>query len=269
MKKQMKKLFLGSLLAVCTLLMTSCLDGGNSQESGIGYGVIGYSEKNFKPILKTGGIPVYSVEVANSVLKGDLDDGDCCIFAYTLDRDIPENLSEAVAANGYYTITVTQHAIVPQGNISVSLIDTATVLPDEALVFGIDTRNSVFVEDKDVKKIFLATIHENYSDKQKHTFNMSYAMDQEPELVNGENVYNLFLRVVKTEDDKSITSTQQLLNAFDMMRFIENFQYKEAADNKKVLKFRIKYADSFNKDSTRIEWKASDVLTYTFPIEEE
>lgn len=264
----MKKLFLGSLLAVCTLLMTSCLDGGSNQSSGVGYGVIGHSDKTYKPILKTGGVPFYSAEVANSVLKGELNDNDCCVFAYTLDGDIPENSNEAIAANGYYTVTVSQHGIIPKGPVSDFPADTAVVEPDEMLIATVDMSNTGLLIDKNVKMLFLSTVHENYAKEQKQAFSMSYSMEQEPVLVNGEKVYNLFIRVVKTQDDKSITSTQQLLNAFDLNRFIQNFQYKEEQDSKKALKFRINYANKFNADSTKIDWKASEVLTYTFPVEE-
>lgn len=264
----MKKLFLGSLLAVCTLLMTSCLGEGSNQSSGVGYGVIDYSDKTFKPIIKTGGVPFYSPEVENFVNKGEANQGDCCIFAYTLDGDIPQNSNESVAANGYYTITVSQYGDIKRHGIQSSLRDTAVIVPNEMLVTSIDMSNTGLLIDKGVKMLFLATVHEDIVKDQKQEFNMSYAMDQEPEVINGANVYNLFLRVEKTAGDKGTTSTQALMNAFDMTNFITSLQYKEEQNNKKELKFRINFANELNADSTKITWKASDVLTYTFPTEE-
>lgn len=264
----MKKLFLGSLLAVCTLLMTSCLGNGSNQESGIGYGIIDYSDKTFKPIIKTGGISLYSPEVENFVNKGEVERGNCCIFAYTLDHDLPGNSSTAVSSNGYYTVTISQYGDIKRHWVESTLSDTAVVAPNEMLVSSIDKSNTVFLIDKGVKMLFLATVHENFVKDQKQDFRMSYATDQEPELVNGEDVYNLFLRVEKTSDDKGTSSTQALINAFDVNDFLTSFQYKEEQKSKKSLKFRVNFANKFNADSTKIEWKASDVITYTFPVEE-
>ena len=264
----MKKLFLGSLLAVCALLMTSCLDGGSNERSGVGYGVIGYSE-TFKPVIKTGGVPFYAVEVANAFNKTEIEINDCCVFYYTLNSDIPENSSESLAANGYYTVSVTQYADIPKGYANSFVDDTATIIQNEMTTMSIDMSNTGILTDKNINMLFLSTIHENYFKDQKQELRLSYNRDQEPETVNGDKVYNLFLRVIKTEGDKSISSTQQLINAFDMNRFIQDFQYKEEQDSKKSLKYRINFANSFTKDSTQINWKASEVLTYTFPKEEE
>lgn len=265
----MKKLFSCSLMAICVLLMTSCLDGGSNQSSGVGYGVIGYSSKTGKTIIKTGGVPVYSAEVAAS---SNIQLNDCCAFAYTLDGDIPENSEEAIAANGYYTVTVSQYADIDKYSVTPYLKDTTLIEEKELTVVSTDMGilknydgSIVFIDNK----FFLGTYHDGFSSEQKQTLNISFNPDQEPEVVNGDNVYDLFLRVVKTEDGKSsLSQTTQLLNVFDMTSFLNSFEYKEKQASKKSIKFRVNYINTLNEDKTKVTWKSSDVATYVFPVDE-
>ena len=267
MKKQMKKLFLGSLLAVCTLLMTSCLDGGNNETQNFAYGIIDYSEKTLKPIIYSTHGPFYSAQIEKSFFEGKLDRGDCCYFHYILNMDIPENSSESTSVNEYYTVTVDDYFDIPQGRLSSSLQDTTIIAPEEMLVSLIDSDNSGFLATKkDIQMLLIATIHEDYDKNQEQEFSLSYDVDQEPELVNGENVYNLYLRVVKTkEGEKSLSSKQGFINAFNITQFLNTMKYK----GEKKVNVRVNCIESLNEEKTEIaDWVSSNVLTYTFPKEE-
>lgn len=253
----MKKLFFGSLLIIGAILMTSCLGEGSNQQSGVSYGVVDLSSTTFKKIIQTSWGPVYSPEVANS---SDISIGDCCQFAFTLDGDIVENSSESIAANGYYTITVSQYADIPKSYAESYLEDTSAIAENELTVTSIDMTNTGFIATSDAKYLFLCTYHDGFSTEQEQTLTLSYDYNQEPELVNGDNVYNLYLRVKKDEDGKSLTSTVALVNAFDLYSFL----YSIKAKGEDSAKFKINYIYSLNDDKTVATWKSSDVITYTF-----
>ncbi|MDD2436277.1 MAG: hypothetical protein PHG27_03365 [Massilibacteroides sp.] len=257
----MKKLIFASLLTFGAFLMTSCLGEGSNQQSGVSYGVVDISEKTFQKIIQTAWGSVYSAEVARST---DLTIGDCCQFAFVLDGDIPENTSEAIASNGYYTVTVSQYADVPKSSAVPYLEDTAAISEKELTVASVDLSNTGFIATSGALYLFLQTYHEGFSTDQEQTFSMSFDSNQKPEQVNGKNVYNLYLRVKKTEDGKSLTSTVGLVNAFDLYNFIYNVKAKGEDD----VKFQINYINSLNDDKTEATWKSSDVMTYTFSDDE-
>lgn len=264
----MKKLFLGSLLAVCALLMTSCLDGGKNEYSGVGFGVVGYSEKSFKPVLHmAGGVTFYSPEIDKNVTLGKISPNDCALVGYYVDNEIPENSPENVAAYGFTTATITNYTNVPRIPFSFQLQDTTVVDPDEMLVSMVDNLNTglAFVK-KDLWKILIATNHDDFVEGQKQEFSLSYNPEQEPEIVNGEKVYDFYLRVVKTQDgEKTLTTQQGLLNAADATQFVNAIKAK----GEKTLSFRINCVKKLNEDKTKIaEWISSEVKTYPLPEEE-
>lgn len=253
----MKKFLLGSLFTMCGLFMTSCLDEGSNQEEGVSYGVVATSSKTAKKIIYSNRIgPSYSARVADDF---NIYPGDCCQFSYILDYDIPENSADAVTANGYYTISIIDYVSITKYSVSPSLTDTTTFSSNELTVNSISLSYSTIIDDK----VFLATLHDNFLTDQKQTFEMSYDSNQEPEVINGKNVYNLFLRVVKKEDGKSPTITlASAVNAFDMKYFISNFKNKEKNAGSKYLSFRFNYINSLDDEKTKAVWNASETVDY-------
>lgn len=258
----MKKLILGSLLAVGTLFITSCLDGGSNEQSGMAYGVIGHSEKTYQTIIKSTFGPCYSPNIANDP---NISPNDCCAFSFSIDYDLPENSNEAVVANGYYTVAVTQYSPVDRYQVAPYLTDTATILQDEMTVNSVDFSGLALVEDM----IFIPTYHEGVLQDQKQRFELSYDSNQEPESIGGENVYNLYLRVVKTADGKGATQSVGMLNAFNIEYFLSSFGQKEKAAGNKVLGFKFNFAKEIDEEKAEIKWATSQVVKYSLQTEED
>lgn len=263
----MKNLFLGSLLAVCALLMTSCLDGGKNESTEAYYGVIGYSDKSLKPVVYTPRGVLYSPEIEKNVISGVIQPDDCCFIGVHINFDSPENSPEAYASKGYYTVNINQYIDVRKGTFYTQLQDTAVVDTAEMLVAAIDMSTTGLLGIKKDRPLFVVgTYHDDYIEDQEQVYTLSYDPDQEPEVVNGEKVYNLYLRVVKTEEGKkTLSSMRELLNSFDARPFLNAVKNKE----EKQVNFRINCVKKLNEDKTKItDWTVSDVLTYTFLAEE-
>ncbi|MDD4515102.1 hypothetical protein [Massilibacteroides sp.] len=260
----MKKLFLGSLFALCTLLMTSCLDGGSNQNSGQTYGVIEYV--NGKMLVNVGGgTYFYSPTIAADF---SVNEGDCCFFDFVLDYDLAENAD--VATTGYYTVTTSYYSLIDNYYTSSSLRDTANIDPQELVVQKIESLSSYSTIWPMIdKNMFLVTYHEGILKGQTQRFDLSFDANQEPEVVNGENVYNLFLRVTKETEGTSPSQSGGIVNAFNLNSFLYTIGTKVQSAGKTNVKFKINYISSLNDDNTKAEWSSSDVATYTFPTEEE
>lgn len=259
----MKKLFLCGALAVSALFMTSCLGEGSNEISDWSYGVISNSDKTYKTIIKSNRYgPLYSQEIASnaSILPRQ-----CCFFSFTLNRDLPENSSEAFAANGYYTISSLDGYIDITRYTAVShLTDTTTLLPEELTVSSIDLSRTGMVDNI----IFLPTNHEGFMQDQKQRFEISYDANQEPEQMSEGSVYELVLRVIKTDEGKSPSGIASLINAFDISHFITTLGQKEKSAGSKELKFRFKYIKKIDEENNSKEWKFSEVITYQLNTEE-
>ena len=114
----MKKLKFLSAVAMATVLLTSCLDGGNNEQSGYTYGVIGFSLDAMGNVAYTGdNVPVYASTFS------ELTDNECVYFGYTINYDDPAN-----SGKKYLTATVPQY-IRLNNTGRVEAVDTAKTSP--------------------------------------------------------------------------------------------------------------------------------------------
>lgn len=265
----MKKLILGSLIVAASgLCMTSCLDGGSNQTSGYAYGVIEMGTLGQKFInVGEGSIKFYSSAIANDA---SIDYGDCCLFAYSLDYDSDANID--ASTKGYYTVASDYYEKINSPYVQYPLADTTTIDPKELVVTQIENLGSNYsiwplIKSSSNIYMFLPTYHEGVLKGQKQSFDLSFNLEQEPQQVSGENVYDLYLRVVKTADGESPSSSGSIVNAFNMTTFLSTIGRKEQNDGKSYVKFRIYYVNELDKEKETIKWSSSDIATYTFPTE--
>lgn len=254
----MKKLVLGSLLAVCALLMTSCLEGGSNERTGVAYGVIEYSGAVKLINMGNNAVKFYSKEIANDYT---IENGDCCYFSFIWNQDIPEN---ADASKGYVTVTIDGYTKIPSNYYAKPfLTDTVEMDVNEQIV-----SEAALLWDFAKEKMFFGTVIKGSLTKQEHSFDLSFNESQEPSIVNGENVYDLYIRVKKTKDGESPIKDQGVINAYNISSLFNTIGQKEQSAGRKRLNFRVNYVSDLNKDKTKAVWKATDILTYTFPTEE-
>lgn len=91
----MKKLKFLSAVAMATVLLTSCLDGGKNEQSGVSYGVVGFSTDAMGYVAYTADeVPVYASGFNN------LKDDECVFLRSTLIMMIRLIIVEKIF-NGY------------------------------------------------------------------------------------------------------------------------------------------------------------------------
>lgn len=258
----MKKLFLGGLVAACGVFMTSCLEGGNNQFSDYAYGVI---EDGMT--IKLINIGDESIKFYSSSIASDLSimNGDCCLFQYTLDYDIPENAD--ITNKGYYTVTSSYYEKINNPYVSSVLTDTTVIDPNELAITKIESLSSGYIWPIIKGNMFLPTYHEGILKNQKQEFNLSFDSAQEPETINGDKVYNLFLRVIRTAEGESPSGNGAIVNAYNMNSFLNTIGRKVQSEGEKKVKFRIHYISKIDEKKEVAEWSISDIATYTFPEE--
>lgn len=251
----MKKLKFLGMAAAGLVLLTSCMDGKNEQ-IGRGVGLVDYSYKIGQKLVYVGdgSYPIYMSKVAEDIA---IEAGDCIFFNFTLNWDQPENAN--AAANGYVVATYNNSAILSKGETYYQLQDTATVLPDELLISEASFQ-SVPLKSDTYEKIALGAIYEKSLTDQKNSYYLSWG--QTPSVIEGNNVYTLYLRSVKREDGKAPTLEDRgEMVAFDFGSFMSMATSQEKAAGKKQLNMRIAYAKKFNSDSTKVaEWGMSQIL---------
>lgn len=252
----MKKLkFLGAV-AMATVLLTSCLDGGNNEQSGYTYGVIGFSLDAMGNVAYTGdNVPVYASTFS------ELTDNECVYFGFTINYDDPAN-----SGKKYLTATVPQY-IRLNNTGRVEAVDTAKTSPTSikkgeltTVDAGIVAGGAYSATIKDF--LFLGSSHEKSANDQTNEYFLQIDPSQEPQVVDGKNVYDFFLRVVKKTDGKNTIGTSVFNYAIRAGSYISSLEAKEKSKGSETFNFRINYIKEFNKDTTEATWSKSKVLSY-------
>ncbi len=252
----MKNFLLGGLVAICGLIMTSCLGEGSNQSSGYAYGVVEFN--GTKKLINTGD---NSVKFYSPTINSDysIENGDCCYFHFVWDQDIPENADWAT--KGYATVTVDYYEPIASNYYATRfLTDTTQVDANEQLV---SEAAAVWEFTKD--RLFFGVLLKDIKTKQEHSYDLSFNEAQEPVMENGEKVYNLYLRVIKTKEGESPVKDQAIVNAYNMAPFFQTIGRKEQAAGSKKINFKINYVNSLNESKTKPVWKATEMMSYTFP----
>lgn len=249
----MKKLkFLGAV-AMATVLLTSCLDGGKNEQEGTAYGVIGFSTDAMGYVAYTSdNVPVYASKF------NDLSENDCVLFAFNINYDDPAN-----SGKKYLTATVSQYIrldnkgkVEPVDTADISIKKGELAVVDAGVVAG----GSYSATIKDY--MFLGSSHEKSTTDQTNSYFLQINPSQEPQVVDGKNVYDFFLRVVKVADGKGTIGTNAFNYAIRAGSSISSLEAKEKAKGSESFNFRINYIKEFNKDTTEATWSKSKVLSY-------
>ena len=250
----MKKLKFLGVIAMATVLLTSCLDGGNNEQSGSAYGVIGFSMDAMGNVAYTGdNVPVYASKFS------DLTDNECVLFAFNINYDDPAN-----AGKKYLTATVSQYVrldntgrVEPVDTAKTSIKKGELAVVDAGVVAG--GVYSATIKDY----LFLGSSHEKTTSDQTNSYFLQIDPTKEPQAVDGKNVYDFFLRVVKKSDGKGTIGTNAFNYAIRAGGYISSLEAKEKAKGNEAFYFRINYIKEFNKDTTEATWGKSKVLSYT------
>ncbi|MDR2119308.1 MAG: hypothetical protein LBP64_00335 [Tannerella sp.] len=242
-----RKLFCSAAIVAAAVTLSSCLEGGGNSVRQQTAGVVRLDLKSFKNVLD-----VSAYEAVYSPAFANMEEGTCCYIYYELDYELPENASNAVAANGYYTVTVMDKTEVDRYHMS-SVADTSSVaLPDETPV--IDPRAEIGGYVKGI--IFL--IHQIKSpEDQKTNWMLSYDRENPYKTENGENIYDVYLRAVVRIPGTKTSEERHESCAYDMTAFIEGAALQEKSRGKDVVAIRFNYVSSINEDGT-VVWSKTD-----------
>ncbi|MDR1880467.1 MAG: hypothetical protein LBQ78_06000 [Tannerellaceae bacterium] len=193
-------------------------------------------------------------KVYASKFNQNVENGDCGLVHFDIDFGSPEN-ADSGRIKGFRTVSVVRFDTVPRHTLltdaAAGLADSSGVVKNEQLVSSLELR-STLVGDV----YFLFSVH-NRLDSLPLQFNLSYNPGYEtPRDENNQPVYDLFYRVIKEVDaPPQSTPLTKYYNAFDLKQLID-------ATTGDSLYFRIRYARSYNKDTTQINWAASNVYRY-------
>jgi len=259
----MKKLkFLGAV-AMATVLLTSCLDGGKNEQNFPAYGVLSYESKFSKNMFFTADEVAYNVPtLANDPnFIGDSE----CLFIPSLYINLDGQENANAASNGYYTATAPSgYTKLDKYSIIPSLTDTIKPLDNELVLK--DVAQGGYNKIKNF--LFLSLTYPTVVNDQKNRFELSYNYNQEPVVVDSKRVYDFFIRVVKIEDGKGATlqnATQVV--AFDGRNEFSRLLNIEKASNAESLNLRLNYVKEFDKDTTRITSWGTEIIKFAIPKE--
>lgn len=256
----MKKLkFLGAV-AMATVLLTSCLDGGSNENSVNGFGVIDLS---MEAMANVAYIDDYT-QVYSPQFK-DLSIGDCIFFTSTLNRDDPAN----DGSKKYWTIS---NAVVTnrldKSDEFIANLDTANIITDEIATLDAGLLPAITEYSYTIKNyLFIGSSHEKVATDQINRYILQYDPSLEPQDVEGKRVYDFFLRVVKVSDGKGIAGTNPFNYTFNTRGYFKTLQSKETAAGKDLLNIRINYLKSYDETTKAKTWGKSQVYSTKIPKE--
>ncbi|MDR1747094.1 MAG: hypothetical protein LBR49_07480 [Tannerella sp.] len=239
--KGRKKIYFGGivlLMAVAFMMFTSCLEGGTNTRTGTVTGVMRLDLATGKTVLDVpdyyaGYVAFYSPQFQN------INPGACCIVNYELDFELPENSSEILAINNYYTVTVSEIQELDVFNVKTVQTDTAAMLPDEVPVLDPAYSIEGYVQNH----MFVVQLINQPSD-QKTNWDMSCNIMQDPIEESGQRIYDLFVRAsVGTAGSKSSVD-MSLINAYNVGYLLTSIAQKEKNLGNSEVYLRFNYVSS-------------------------
>lgn len=253
--KKMKKLNLFGIVFLMAIgMLTSCLGEGSNSSSGTAIGVIRTDFRTFTNVLD-----ISEYESFSSPAFGNMSEGSCCIVAYTLNYDLPENSTEMVKTNGYYTVTVAQKEEIEQFYMAYSLTDTTRLLDHEMPIINPVYENAgQYVKGR----LFIAHLVKQPED-QKTAYHLSYdpQFTDIKEGSNGNRIYDVFLRAtVVAEGSKTSEERLSELYAYNMSNYFNEVANMEDGLGKKTFDIRFNYVSDI-KDGTDMVWKQSNTFS--------
>lgn len=256
----MKKLKFLGVVAAATVLLTSCLDGGSTQESINAYGVIDLSMDALANVAYIDdNSQIYSPQFK------DLSEGDCISFSGTLNYDDPANNG----SKKYWTVSdAIVHHKLDKSDEFVSVLDTANIIPNEITALDAGLLRAITQYSFTIKNyFFIGSSHEKVASDQNNRYIMQYDSNQEPQDVDGKRVYDFFVRIVKESDGKGITGTNAFNYVFNTRGYFKILQAKETAAGNDLLNIRINYLKSYDEAKNTKTWGKSQVYTTQIPKE--
>lgn len=241
--------FLG-VMATVALILTSCLGNGNSEISGMTYGVVKFSATSYRNLLhELTGMTVYHSNL-DALQSGD------CVVCY---RKINQGDAANQSTGEYWTASELTYEKIDKGEVLYSVEDTSTYNADEMTALEVGAIG--YVEGM----LFVQSANPNSASDQTVGMSLSYDRNGATETVDGENVYNIFLRMRKLSDGKSTKGNMTFCNAFSMDNFFTYTSAEEKKKGKETVNFRFNYIKEFNADSTQATWTTSKIINYQIP----
>ncbi|MDR1919690.1 MAG: hypothetical protein LBQ65_08610 [Tannerellaceae bacterium] len=256
----MKKLSFVGLLSVCTLLLTSCLEGGSNEQSRSGVpGIVRLDMKLMKMVIDAPDFYPFAFYASN--MPTDANDGDCILFGYSV------NYSDAINANyqttGLIEGNLTAFSLLDQYPVQPAFIDTTQLLEKEQPIAYSVAANGGWLYLSG--KLFLASEFKQKTE-QKTNWLLYYHPDLPTQEIEGKKVYSLFLRATLQAEGKTPEISGSVINAFDAKRFFDAISNMEKSQGNKEAYFQINHISEIKEDST-FSWKQPEVLTLTISNE--
>lgn len=248
----MKQFSWCAVALAATVTLTSCLDGGSNSQSGTTVGVVRLDTKAMKHVLDNATPigPFYSPHFKN--VKG----GACIVASFDLNYDAPENASNVVKTNGYYTVVVREKAELDQYTImkftDTGAPDTAKMLEKEVAIENPCVKNPYLPLPSYVKGyLFVGHALKQPVDQKNYWF-LTYNADNMVKEEGGERIYDVFVRAkVKTPGTKSETD-MMVANAYQIKDYLETAARSEQSKGNTRFYLRFNYASSV-KDG-KLKW---------------
>ncbi|MCD7978019.1 MAG: hypothetical protein LUG51_13025 [Tannerellaceae bacterium] len=247
--------------AASVMMLTSCLDGGNSNSSTsiTRFGVVEFDSKTLRPLLyfSNSDYPIYAQELIS------VTDNNSCVLFYAL-IEINDEVNNDVVTTGYYLPTQFDYVGVSSSSISSYLKDTTEVIENELAVKQL--YDGGYVKEH----LFLQIDLSENKPEQKNVYTLEYG-DMEPEEVNGKRIYNLYLRAVKVQEGKTGTEARDNYG-FKVNYFLDRALQQEKEANQNAINLRINYIselDETNEEDIKIKkWSYLDISPIQFATED-
>lgn len=227
------------------LLLTSCLgdDGGNSGTLRQVFVKARYA--NMRTFLDA---PNGDVYYSDRVI--DLTPGDWYLIDFSYDMNSPENLN--AAENGFIVVNllanpepISKGIVNREGSDLEKPIDGEFPLIDGLTGFGY-MLNDLFISSK-----FKALTD------QRSQFFMIFDYSQEPEVEQGQSVYNVYIRAKVTLEGKSPSGEANLLTYYNVEHIMEVINQQEKNKGNDSFYLKVNYVSEINEETGELKWESS------------
>lgn len=255
----MKKLKCLGVVAMATVLLTSCLKGGDNSTTASGLGVIEFSIEAMANVAFVNDYMQYYAPQFS-----DLSEGDCVTFTGTLNYNDPAN----DGSKKYMTLSnvIVDRKLEKSKDFS-GVLDTASIMPSEMTTLNASILTGTDYSFTIKNYFFIGSTHEKAPTDQNNRYIMQFDPNQEPKEEGGKRIYDFFLRVEKVSDGKGVPGTNNFYYTFNTQGYFKTLERKETAAGNNSVNIRINYLNSYDEATNTKKWGKSQVFTIKIPKE--
>lgn len=241
----MKKLKVLGLAAMAASMFSliSCLDSGSNTSSGTVFGYAQYNTTAGRTIVSDD----YGSAYASTSFDSQLSGGAYVSFYAEINYD-------EQTSSSYLAVTASSITKYPEYTLSSAMQDTTSLMTNETTIDAISlvtagSSSDIYYAFTANKHAFVGVTHADVPSDMDTDYEFFYNASIDPITVDGNRVYELYVRAIKTDEGDNTTTDLTVIGAYDLTYFLNRTLALEKNAGNSNIYFRFRYINSIDSET--------------------